>query len=227
MASTSQHLTWIALECHGWQPEGSEKGILPLYNQAHRILNTCEREQNLIYDEATGNFPLITTADSTYKYDCPDTVWLVKYVVTDLDADLPDSTSQVWKTERLQFEGIELLRILNIKTTTARMAGSGNITPATIFFRGINPGATTSVFKRISYKLPTEIASQRVQHECPSPEAEQILMQATMSLIDAVNDHKKQLAVTNYIENVLKPKYWAELDNGEQGVPDFCVKRQY
>ena len=118
-------------------------------------------------------------------------------------------------------------RIVNIKSTPARVAGTGNITPATFMFRGVNPGNTTAVFRRICYKLPTEITSPRVQHECPSPEAEQILMQATMSLIDAINDHKKQLAVTNYIEKTLKPKYWAELDDGEQGLPSFCVKRKF
>ena len=118
-------------------------------------------------------------------------------------------------------------RILNIKTTPARVAGSGNITAATLMFKGVNPGKSSSTFRRISYKLPTEITSQRIQHECPSPDAERILMQATMSLIDAVNDHKKQLAVTKHIEEYLKPKYWAELDIGEQGTPSFCVKRPF
>ena len=151
-------------------------------------------------------------------------MWLVKHVVVDADADLPYGS---WNTEHFTFEGIEYLRILNIKTTPARKSGSGNITPATIMFRGVDPGSTTNVFRRICYKLPTEITSQRVQHQCPSPEAEQILMQATMSLIDAINDHKKQLPVTKYIEEVLKPKYWAELDIGEQGVPMFCVKRKF
>lgn len=145
----------------------------------------------------------------------------------DWDATLPSSYTNEWKTESIQFEGMEYNRILNIKTTPARVAGSGNITPATLMFKGVNPGASSDIFRRIAYKLPTEITSQRVQHECPSPEAEQILMQATMSLIDAINDHKKQLAVTKYIEEVLKPKYWAELDIGEQGVPSFCVKRPF
>jgi hypothetical protein len=227
MASTSQHLAWIALECHGWQPEGTEKGILPLYNQAHRILNTAEREQNLLYDSATGDFPFIVTADNTFQYDCPETVWQVKHIVIDWDADLPSAWTNEWLVEALHFEGMEYRRILNVKTRPARVAGSGNVTPAILMFRGVNPGNTTSLFRRIAYKLPTEITSQRIQHECPSPEAEQILMQATMSLIDAVNDHKKQLAVTKYIEEVLKPKYWSELDNGEQGISLFCTKRPF
>jgi len=226
MASTSQHLAWITLECHGWQPEGTEKGILPIYNQAHRILNTAEREQNLLYDGNTGDFPYVKTT-SVYQYTCPDTVWQVKYIVIDIDDNLPGAWTNNWRTEDLQFEGMEYRRILNIKSNPARVAGSGNITPATFMFRGVNPGNTSSTFRRIAYKLPTEITSQRIQHECPSPAAEQTLMQATMSLIDAVNDHKKQLVVTEYIEDVLKPKYWAELDGGEQGVPSFCVKRRF
>ena len=85
MSSTNQHLTWIALECHGWSPEGPEKGILPIYNQAHRILNTAEREQNLLYDSSTGDFPYVATTNGTYQYTCPTTVWQVKHIVVDID----------------------------------------------------------------------------------------------------------------------------------------------
>jgi len=164
-----------------------------------------------------------------FQYDCPDTVWLVKHIVIDDDTTLDSNLNgnRYWKTEDITFAGNSYRRIVNIKTTPARVAGSGNITPATVLFRGTNPGTTTAIFRRIAYKLPTEITSQRVQHECPSPEAEQILMQATMSLIDAINDHKKQLVVTRYIEEVLKPRYWGELDIGDQGTPAFCVKRPF
>ena len=227
MASTSQHLTWIALECHGWQPEGSQKGILPLYNQAHRILNTAEKEQNLLYDTSTGNFPYVTTTTGTVQYLCPDTVWLVKHIVIDINSFLPETYAQRWRKELLDFNGMEYYRILNVRSTPARVSGNNVVTPATFMFNGVNPGNSALLFRRICYKLPIEITSQRIQHECPSPGAEQILIQATMSLIDAVNDHKKQLAVSNYIEKVLKPKYWAELESGEQGISDFCVKRKF
>lgn len=159
-----------------------------------------------------------------FKYICPVTIWLVKHVVIDYDSVLSGTG---WRTEDLNFEGSRYRRLLNIKSTPARTAGVGNVNPASFMFRGTDPGTTSNIFKRICYKLPTEITSLRVQHECPSPEAEQILMQATMSLIDAINDHKKQLAVTKYIETVLKPQYQKQLDIGEQGVPDFCVKRKF
>ena len=153
----------------------------------------------------------------------------MKHIVVDEDTYLSDNVNgnRYWRTEEMTFAGNIYRRVVNVKTTPARVAGSGNITPASVMFRGTNPGATTAVFRRIAYKLPTEITSQRVQHECPSPEAEQILMRATMSLIDAINDHKKQLVVTRYIEDVLKPMYWRELDIGDQGVSDFCVKRPF
>jgi hypothetical protein len=229
MASTSQHLTWIALECHGWQPEGGQKGILPLYNQAHRILNTSERDQNLLYDSSTGDFPYITTQSNVFQYSCPTNVWMIKHIVVDFETILEnDATSQrSWKTEEVQIGGISYRRVLNVKSSLARTTGSGNVVPAIFTFIGLNPGSTTSTFRRVAYKLPVEITSQRIQHECPSPEAEQILMQATMSLIDAINDHKKQLAVTKYIEEYLKPRYYMELDKGEQATPDFCVKRPF
>ena len=164
-----------------------------------------------------------------FQYNCPDTVWLVKHVVVDDDTYLENDINgnRYWRTEEITFGGIPYRRVVNAKSTPSRVTGNNVVTPATVLFRGMNPGATTATFRRIAYKRPTEISSQRVQHECPSPEAEQILMQATMSLIDAINDHKKQLAVTQYIENTLKPRYWSQLDMGEQGVTDFCVKRPF
>lgn len=154
-------------------------------------------------------------------------MWQVKHIVIDGDQALPNAWTSDWRTEEFIFEGLEYLRVVNIKSTVARVAGNGNVTPATFMFRGVNPGNTTSLFRRIAYRLPTEITNPRVQHECPSPKAEQILIQATMSLIDAINDHKKQLAVAKYIETVLKPEYWEELDIGEQGLSSFCVKRPF
>ena len=164
-----------------------------------------------------------------FRYTCPDNVWQVKHIVVDRDTFLEDPSSgdRHWVTEEFTFAGSLYRRVVNIKTTPARVAGSGNVTPATFMFRGLNPSATTASFRRIAYRLPVEITSPRIQHECPSPQAEQILMQATMSLIDAINDHKKQLAVTKYIEDTLKPRYLAELDVGDQGVSSFCVKRPF
>lgn len=162
-------------------------------------------------------------------YACPVTVWQVKHIVVDYDTILENDWNnyRAWQTEVLHIGGIPYRRVVNIKSTPARTAGSGNITPAIFSFIGLNPGATDNIFRRVAYRLPVEITSQRVQHECPSPDAEQVLMQATMSLIDAINDHKKQLAVTKYIETVLKPKYWGELDRGEQATPAFCVRRPF
>jgi hypothetical protein len=187
------------------------------------LLNAVECEQNLLYDTSTGSFPYIHTT-SIFQYSCPDNVWLVKHVVVDNDATL--STGD-WRLEPINFEGNDYYRVLNIKTIPARTVGNYQIVPATIQFRGINPGNSTSLFKRISYKLPVNITNQNIQHECPSPEAEQILIQATMSLIDAINDHKKQLVVTKYINEILKPQYWGTLNQGEQGIPSFCVKRKF
>jgi hypothetical protein len=164
-----------------------------------------------------------------FNYACPTTVWLVKHIVVDettiLESDF--ANQRAWATEDITIGGISYRRVVNIKSVPARTAGSGNITAAQFTFMGLNPGATDSTFRRVAYRLPTEITSDRVQHECPTPNAEQILMQATMSLIDAINDHKKQLAVTNYIENTLKPRYWMETDIGEQATPAFCVKRPF
>lgn len=197
---------------------------MPLYNRAHRLLNQSEREQNLLTDNTTGDFPFFNTTANNFLYNCPDNVWRVLAVVVDRDMFLEDSlsTDRYWRTEDIVVSGIDYRRVTNVRTRDARRGAA-----ATIQFRGMSPGDTTAVFRRVAYRQPREITSDRIQHECPSAEAEDILIQATMRLVDSINDHEKTEKAEEYIKRILKPRYWAESDAGEQGLSSFCVKRPY
>ena len=224
MASTSQLLTWIELEMHGWQREGV-KGSRALLNEAHKLLLTAQKEQNILFDSATGELPYFTTVEDTFNYSAPSNVWLIEGVVVDDPDNLPDSeltSTRSWKTDELDISGVTYYRIQNVRTYPARRNVAANLT-----FVGMNPGSHDDLYRRFAYKLPTEISSDRVQHEMPGSADVEYLMPATMKLIDAIDDHSKFEQAKLYIEQVLKPKMWVELDGGEQGLSGSCIKRRF
>jgi len=225
VASTSQLLTWIELEAHGWQREGV-KGTRALLNEAHKLLLTAEREQNILFDSATGELPFFTTVDGTYNYSAPDNVWLISGVVVDDPGNLPDTPNvtsmRSWKTNEVSVAGILYYSIQNIRTQPSRRGVAANLT-----FIGMNPGDYDSLYRAWAYRLPTDIGSDRVQHEMPGSTDVEYLMPATLKLIDSIDDHSKMEQARLYIEQVLKPKMWTELDGGEQGLDGFCEKRQF
>lgn len=223
MASTSQLLTWIELELHGWQREGS-RGSRALFNEAHRILNIAEREQNLLWDDTTGEFPYLTTQNGVYRYDMPSTVWRIAGVAVDDLSMLPNSSAvnRQWRYEDMEIAGITLWRILNITSRDQRRGQN-----AFLRFIGMNPGATTEVFRRVAYRLPVEILSDSIQHEFPGDTDVRFGMQATMMLADAIDDHSKMVNTRRYLEEVLRPQYQSEIDGGEQGTSGFAIKRAW
>lgn len=224
MASTSELLRYIQLEAHGWTIEGP-RGIRPILNEAHKILMSVEREQNLIYDETTGDFPYFATTSAVYRYDCPSTVWRVHSVLVDRSNYLDYGAllnNRQWRYEELNISGVDYLRIRNIRTQDARRSTVANIT-----FIGMDPGTTTATYRRAAYKKPVEITSDAIQHEIPEPFDMEYLMPAVMKIIDEINDHGKMNDSRLYIERELKPKMWQEIDGGEQGCAGYCIKRAY
>lgn len=225
MASTSQLLTWIELEMHGWQREGV-KGSRALFNEAHKILLTAEREQNILFDATTGELPLFTTVKNTYNYAAPNNVWQIAGVVVDDPGNLPEipnvSYRRSWKTSEVTISGIIYYQLTNIRTQPSKRGTAANLT-----FVGMNPGSYSDLYRRWAYRLPVEITSDSVQHEMPGSADMEYLMPATMKLIDAIDDHEKMEKARLYIEQVLKPKMWTELDGGEQGLDGCCIKRKF
>lgn len=225
MATTSQLLTWIELECHGWLREGP-RGSRALFNEAHTILIARRSEDNIILDETTGDLPFFTTASQTYRYTAPATVWLVDSILIDANVTLGYGLSWDehvdWATEQKWFGGKEYQRILNVRSQQATSSENAWVQ----FFGGLDPGDTTETFRYMAYARPRQITSDAIQHQMPIG-ADDYLMQATMKLIDAVDDHEKMEAARAYIETTLKPLVMRRLGEGEQGVPRVNRKRAF
>ncbi len=215
MASTSQLLTWIELECHGWQREGI-RGTRALLNEAHKILLTKEAEYNIVFDETTGDFPVVSTVSGTFRYDLPTNCYILKYLLVDAGTVMTD-----WSTEEVSFCGNDYLRILNIRSYPTRSS-----TPAYFLFTK-DPGDTIDTYKELYYKIPRQILSDSIEHEMPGTTDVEILMPATMLLINSINDHEKMAEAYKYIEQYFKPLVHRELERGEQSISDFCVKRPF
>jgi len=223
MASTSQLLTWIELET-GWNREGS-KGTRSLLNEAHRLLMHQECEQNIIWDESTGNLPYLVTSNKTYRYNMPDTVWRVKAILVDETSDIDSSllhTNTDWKFEDYLIGGMTFKRIRNVRSRDYTRGAN-----AWVQFIGVNPGAASTTYRRLCYRRPTEITSDTIQHDLPGSADMDYLLPATISLIETINDHKKFAETREYIRTVLKPLVFNDMDGGEQGLSDFCTKRAY
>jgi hypothetical protein len=225
MATTSQHLTWIELEMHGWQREGP-RGSRALYDEAHTILLARRSEDNLIYDESTGDFPFFETQAGTYLYTCPDNVWVVDSVLVDANISLGYGLNwnedADWSAEKKWVGGKEYQRILNVRSNQCTYGDAASL----MFFGGMDPGASTQTFRRMAYARPRRITSDAVQHQMPLG-AEDYLMQATCKLIDSIDDHEKMESARAYIEGTLKPLVMRRLGMGEQGIPRVNRKRAF
>jgi len=225
MATTSQLLTWIELECHGWQREGP-RGSRALFNEAHTILIARRSEDNVILDQTTGDLPYFTTQASTYRYEAPADVWLIDSVLVDANVTLGYGLSWAeevdWATEEKRFGGKQYQRLLNIRSHPASSSENAWLQ----FFGGLDPGDTTETFRRMAYARPRQITSDAIQHQMPIG-CDDYLMQATMKLIDAIDDHAKMEAARAYIETTLKPLVMRRLGEGEQGVPRVNRKRAF
>ena len=230
MATTGQNLTWIELQCHGWDREG-RRGTRALLNEAHKLLVQDERDQNIVYDPATGDFPLITTVDGNYRYNLPDDCWKLGNILIDryygagygqiynvTDAFL---TGRTWKLADYDMSGIEYYKILNVRSQPATLLNNARFT-----FVGVNPGNTNEVFKAMYWKRAVEITSDSVQHELPDGLDQQYLLPATVKLIQSIQTGEMETARA-YIMRELKPGLQRELDSGAQGETEFAIKRAY
>lgn len=223
MASTSQLITWITLEVPGWQIEGS-KGVRPLLNEAHKLLLYGRREQNVVYDETTGDLPFLTTQDNVFSYNLGSNIWEADGVYVDRTENFDYELSildEPWYYEEVTLSGKLYYRLRNIRTYASTQSSV-----ARVLFTN-NPGATTDIYKLLQYKKPKEITSSNIQHDMPGTTDVDYLIPATMKLIDSINDHEKSDAAREYILGILKPRMWLELDKGEQGQSLYCTKRAF
>lgn len=224
MASTSQLLTWIELECQGWQREG-RRGSRALLNEAHKILNCRQVEQNVILDSSTGNLPFMATTDGTYRYNAPSNVWMIGAILIDALTSIDYGTrfeEDFLGLEEYLFGGYTYYRVRNIRTKPW-----DRNSVAWVQFNRFNPGTTTAVYRRLAWRRPTDIISDSIQHDMPEGMDVKYLMPATISLIEAINDHDKFNKTLQWIATGLAQQYWNESESGDQGQSDFITKRAY
>lgn len=221
--TTQELLAIIAEQFKGWNIDG-ERGILPHLNAAHHMLLAQESEQNVYYDESSGELPSLTTTDGTYNYDCDDNLWKLGgiYVrVNDIDSStgvLIDMTGFDYGTRRYNkrapeykvLGGINYLRVpyirswVSTETANARLAFTEN------------PGDTSDYYRQFGWKKPTQIISDSIQIDIPPPWDYQYLLPATCKLLEGVQ-HGNYLDTQQYVIGVLKPRLWLDMNGGEQG----------
>ncbi|GAG19887.1 unnamed protein product, partial [marine sediment metagenome] len=149
MASTSQLLTWIELELHGWNREGP-RGTRALLNEAQKILLEQEAEQNLLFNPLTGDLPFLETTAGLFVYNIPAVggvlpYWLIKAIVVDEGATL---SGEHWHFEDFYFANQLYHKVLNTRALTE---GSSPNLLASIAFIKEDPGTTTDVFRIAGY----------------------------------------------------------------------------
>jgi len=216
--STSQLLTWIEEQSHGWQREGS-RGSRPLLNEAHRILLTGERKQFLILDPAIGNLPFLATVARTFQYNLPGNVWLLKAIVQDRD----EQTNQdPWQYEDIEVAKNRYYRIMNADAQQSVFGQSA----ASVMFLGVDPGNQAALYRYYAFRWPVNITSDTVQHEMPGTTDMDYLVPATIKLIEGI-DHGNLIEAREYIKKELAPKIGTALDKGEHGVPKYVTKRSF
>ena len=223
MASTSQLLTWIELQMHGWNREGP-RGTRALLSEAHKMLLQTENDQNIIFDDTTGNLPYITTTSGVYRYNAASDVWRIKHILVDAqrETDYEFLADSDWNYEEITIAGLSYLRVLNIRTSDWRRTGV-----AWFQFMGVDPGDTTEYFRQLAFRRITDITSDTVQHQMPGTTDVEFLMPATIKLIEAINDHGKFNETREYIMGVLAPQISLDLQGGEQGINQFIAKRPF
>ena len=228
MPTTSQNVTWIALQT-GWNRDG-ERGILPLYNEACNILLQEESEQTVKLTDSTGDIPTFDTRDTVYKYNLPADIWHVSRILIatpiDNNYDLYVLTNYGFE-ENLQkpidfeyFAGRKYLRFQQCRTFDRTPSSACYV----VFT--VNPGATTNTFCYIGYKLPTQITTERIQTAIPDRLHLSHLLPATILLIEAFQTGKF-VEAREYIENKIKPDMWAKMNAGEQGMSGHVTRRGF
>jgi hypothetical protein len=205
---------------NGWNRTG-DHGILRFLNSAHEILMTVEAEQTLMLDTSTGELPLLMTVDSTYLYTMPIDVFRVSKILIKSDREIQVSDYKFpnllrnSRSNSISIGGVLYTKVPYVKTRDKLNSS----TPATVMFTE-NPGDSTDIFYRQSYRSPTQILSESIQHDVPSPFDYDFLLPAAAKLIEGQCNGNYDEA-RRIVRMELKPAMWKELDSGDQGDLDM------
>jgi len=211
---------------NGWN-RGGDHGVLRYLNAAHEILMSVDCQQNIVFDTSIGKLPPLNTTAGTFFYQFPDTIRRVDSIVVESSQVGPNlfdygmsvfSTSLLGRTaykNSLVVGGIQYTKIPYIKSKD-RINSS---TPANVMFAK-DPLDKTDFYRYFSYKVPTQILSENIQVDIPTPLDFDILLPATAKLIEGVQNGNYDEA-RRIIRMELRPLLLRELDAGDQGDLDM------
>ena len=230
MATTAELITILQEQFKGWNANGP-RGVLHYLDVAHRAFRQLESEQTVYFDETNGKLPYLDTTAGTYAYSLPSNCWKLAgvYVEAGVTGSILDNlsladyglrTSNTHKIEEVVLSGITYVRIHNVRSwpsteaAVARMAFSDD------------PGTTTDVYNIKYYKKPVELYSDSIQLEVEPPYDELYLLPAVCELIEGIQHGNYAEARANLL-GVWRPKYWKEINSGEQGFDFEAEDRGY
>ena len=221
--TTIELLAILQEQFKGWNTDG-ERGILPHLNAAHWMLLANESEQNIYYDESSGDLPALTTVSGTYNYSCDSNLWKLGgiYVrvedVSSISGTLVSLTGFDYGSRRytqrpmeyITLAGIEYVRIPFVRSWPATESAN-----ARLMFNA-DPGDSTSYYRQYGWKKPTQIISEMIDPDIPPPWDYQYLLPATAKLIEGIQ-HGNYVESRSYVLGVLKPALQKDMNGGEQG----------
>ena len=222
--NTEQLVDILVTMNSGWNRDG-DHGVLKYLNQAHKILMSTENEATLILDSTTGKLPTLTTVEGTYEYSMPSTVrtvtgiYLISTSTSNRDYGRPLPVSN---RNAKVVAGESYARIY----CTRQTAKINSTTLAKVFFTK-DPGDSEGLYYYEGYKSPTEITSENIQGDIPEPFEYTHLVPAASKLIEGIQNGTTA-EIIEYIQNVLRPRMWSELNRGDSGSWDSePVARDY
>jgi hypothetical protein len=233
--TTEELVDELVSRFNGWN-RGGDHGVLKYLNTAHEILMAAEMQQNVIFDSTTGNFPLLNTTQGVFNYSMPDDVWRVVGILISID---------LWNQPLFDYDlfggvydygmfGSGLNRHIGTSYKNSIAIGGAlyakipfirtwdrvnALTPARLMWTK-DPLTRSGIYYRYSYKRPTQIISESIQPDIPTPWDFDILIPATAKLIEGVQsgnyDEARQI-----LRNELKPLLWKQMNSGDQGDIDI------
>lgn len=195
-----------------------DHGLLRFLNSAHEILMSVEAEQTMLFDTTTGNLPAINTTAGTFLYTMPDEVWRVSKVLVKINNQiLPTSDYGLQRYTGTSYKNALVIggqAYAKIPFIRSKDRLNDNQLATVMFTQ--DPTTQSDYYYRQSYRRPTQILSESIQHDCPAPFDYDFLLPATAKLVEGQLNGNYDEA-RRIVRMELKPAMWKELDAGDQG----------
>ena len=232
MPSTREIVDVLKFNAKDWNRTG-DKSLLQILNEAHRILLSQEMSQRISY-MTDGDLPNVATTSGTYDYTLnqattglSEDIWRVGSVLVK-----PPFSNQLLTAIRVEYSitpnlrqpvqpwewnGVEYFKFFQVHCNDALVSGH----PSLKFT--IDPGTTTTDYYLLAYKKPTEILAETTETEIPEHLHHTILIPAALKLLEAYQTGN-WMEYGALMNEEFKPKFQAEMNEGEQGESHSVIR---